>query len=240
MTAAEEIERARSLPLTTEQGKPVVLKPLPPLSEEEIADVERRVGIALPTELTDLLRSFSGLEGLREEIDFSGRDIEFEYSDIFAHALEIGADDCGNFWVLDLTSETHETALVYYACHDPPFIVYQSPDLAHFVHELVRTYVPPHRSAVGDVHESGLLQAPTLLSRQRALASSDPVVRTFAEALDERFSILIDLRNAQVGMGFEWGIFGPKTIVRRDGERPLFACARPECRGFWSLFSGRR
>ena len=108
MTAFDEIERTRSLPLTTKRGKAVALRLLPPLPEAEITEIERGVGIALPTELKDLLRSCSGLKGLDEDVDFSGRRASFEYSDVFPHALAIAADDCGNYWVLDLTSEVEK------------------------------------------------------------------------------------------------------------------------------------
>jgi hypothetical protein len=239
MTAFDEIERARAVRLTTKRGKAVTLRPLPPLSEAEIANVERGAGIALPTELKELLRSCGGLEGLDENVDFSGRRASFEYSDVFPHALGIAADDCGNYWVLDLTSETAERARVYYACHDPPVIAFQSPDLAHFVRELLQIYVPPHRSAVDDVHEKALLEDTVAINRQRALRSSDLELRTFAEDLDDRFSI-VDLRDPRVGVGFEWGIAGPRTIVRRHGDRPLFAYAVSEPRPFWKLFSGRK
>lgn len=55
MTAWEEIERARSQKLVDEDGRPVQLVTAPPLSDDEIEGVARRVGAALPLELVELL-----------------------------------------------------------------------------------------------------------------------------------------------------------------------------------------
>jgi hypothetical protein len=100
----------------------------------------------------------------------------------------------------------------------------------------LQTYLPPHRSAVDDVHENVLLEGTRAISRQRALTSSDLELRAFAEGLDDRFNI-VDLRAPKVGVGFEWGIAGPRTIIRRHGDRPLFAYAVKPPRPFWKLFS---
>ena len=50
---------------------------------------------------------------------------------------------------------------------------------------------------------------------------------TVAAGLDDRF-LFVDLRAPEIGMGFSWGRYGPRTQVRRDGDERLFAYARPE------------
>ena len=60
--------------------------------------------------------------------------------------LPIAADGSGNFWVLDLTPDTVEVAPVFFHCHDAPVLLYQAPDLATFLDEVVKKYVPPHAS----------------------------------------------------------------------------------------------
>lgn len=57
----------------------------------------------------------------------------------------------------------------------------------------------------------------------------DDELRAFAAMLDDRYTI-VDLRTAEIGMGFSWGRYGPATRVRRDGYRLLFAYAPPEPR----------
>jgi hypothetical protein len=243
LTAWQELERARSQQLTDEDGDAVELTLAPPLTEAEIAAVADRAGIALPAELVELLRRCRGVDGLLEQVDFSGVSLEgFGLEGVFPHPLPIAHDGFGNHWVLDLTAEATRIAPVYFACHGAPVVLYQSPDLAHFTRELVRMVVPPHRSAVDDVHEDRLFDVwrknPGTVSRAAALASADPELRAFASTLDDRFTV-VDLRGAAIGMGFSWGRHGPKTIVRRHGRLPVFAVAAPESRGLWSRLTGR-
>jgi len=243
MTAWEEIERARSQKLTDEDGNPVELGVAPPLSGDEIEAVAVRAGTALPDELVDLLRHCGGLDGALEQVDFSGRTIDgFEFEGVFPHALSIAHDGYGNFWVLDLTPDVTRTAPVYFVCHDAPVILYQSPDLAHFVRELIRMSIPPHKSAIDDVHEDRPFDVwrknPGAMTRVAAQESADPELRAFASTLDERFTI-VDLRDPKVGMGLSWGRYGPKTIVRRHGELPVFAYAAPETRSLWARLTGK-
>src|SRR5439155_15441806 len=62
-----------------------------------------------------------------------------------------------NFWVLDLTPDDVDTAPVFYLCHDPPVLVYQSPSLGHFLDELLRMYEAPHTSTIREVREERTL-----------------------------------------------------------------------------------
>jgi len=243
MNAWDEIERARSQTLTDEDGNPVELGVAPPLSEPEIEEVAERAGAALPAELVELLHHCGGLDGVLEQVDFSGRTLGgFGFEGVFPHPLPIACDGFGNSWVLDLTPDTTRVAPVYFACHDAPVVLYQSPDLAHFVREVIQMNVPPHKSAVDDVHEDRPFDVwrknPGTMTRAAALGSIDPELRAFASTLDDRFT-LVDLRDAKIGMGFSWGRHGPKTIVRRHGSLPIFAYAAPESRSLWSRLTGR-
>jgi hypothetical protein len=100
------------------------------------------------------------------------------------------------------------------------------------LHEAFRMLVPPHASAVDDVHEDRLFNVwrdnPGTTERSAALAS-DERLSAFAEELDDRFTF-VDLRSSPVGMGFSWGRYGPRTDVRRHGHERLFAYAAPEKR----------
>ena len=42
---------------------------------------------------------------------------------------------------------------IYFACHDPPVILYQADSLEQFLAELFRMFKPPHQSLVDDAHE---------------------------------------------------------------------------------------
>lgn len=153
--------------------------------------------------------------------------------ELFAAGLPLATDGWGNFWVADLTPAERDVARVFFACHDAPVLLYQSPSVGHFLHELLRMHTPPHASLVDDVHEDRLFRVwrenPGAITQAEALASDDPVLAQFAATLDEDFFV-VDLRDAPVGMGFSWGRFGPRTEVRRHGWERVFACRRPERR----------
>ena len=226
----EAIRRAQAAELVDEDGHEVELELHPGLAPEEIAAVEAEAGEPLPRELRTLLAYTAGLDGALETVDFTGRTLSFEDRDIFPAALPIAHDGFGNHWVVDLTPDERETATVFFACHDPPVVLYQSPTLGHFLQEAFRLSLPPHESLVDDVHEDRPFRVwrenPGVLDREAALAG-DEDLRAFAAALDDRF-VFVDLRSPEVGMGFSWGRYGPRTEIRRHGYQRLFAYARPE------------
>ncbi len=226
----EEIELALATPLVTEKGKPVVLTPAPPVSQAEIDELAAEAGVPLPRELRSLLLHTAGIDGALETIDFTGRSLSYEQLEVFPSCLPIAGDGFGNHWVLDLTPDSTETAQVFFSCHDAPVILYQSPNLAHFLHETFRRSIPPHASLVDDVHEDRLFDVwrtnPAEIDHATAL-NGDPVLRDFAAGLDDGFAFA-DLRSPEIGMGFSWGRYGPRTEIRRLGYERVFAYARPE------------
>ena len=230
MDPVEVITAAEATTLVDEDGDVVVLDLAPSVSDAEIEAFQAEVRVPLPRELRAVLAHTTGIDGPFESIDFTGRTMSFEQEDIFPSGLPIAHDGFGNFWVLDLTPETTETAPVFFACHDPPVILYQSPNLGHFLHETFRMNSPPHESLVDDVHEDRLFNVwgtnPGALDHATALAGDEPL-RAFASELDDRF-VFVDLRAPEIGMGFSWGRYGARTEVRRHGYERLFAYARPE------------
>src|SRR4029453_1703443 len=124
-----------------------------------------------------------------------------------------------------------ETAPVFFACHDPPVVLYQSPNIGDFLHEAFQMLVPPHASAVDDVHEDRRFNVwrenPGTLDHAAALAG-DEDLRAFATELDDRFTF-VDPRSSPVGMVF----LGSLRAANRDPtpwNEPLFAYASPEKR----------
>jgi cell wall assembly regulator SMI1 len=207
------------------------LAPEPGLAQAEIDELAAELGVPLPRELRDLLAHTAGLDGSElETIDFTGRTLSFGGEELFPFGLAFAHDGYGNHWVLDLTPEDTETARVFFACHDAPVVLYQSPDLGHFLRETFRMSIPPHESLVDDVHEDRLFRVwrenPGTLDHAAALAG-DPALREFAAGLDESWTF-VDLRSPEVGMGFSWGRHGPRTELRRHGYELLFAYAPPE------------
>jgi hypothetical protein len=231
VTPVELIRDASSKTLKTAKGKIISFGLRPPLSEAEIAALEARLPCPLPADVRELLAYCGGFSGGGMDfVDFTGQDCDCEYEG-FPHGLPIAADGCGNFWIVDLWSNSKSWGPIYFACHDPAVILYQSPSLEHFLTELFRKGTPPYESQIDDVHEDRLFQVwstnPGVRSQEECLRSPDQELRTFAEQLGPTFQI-IDLRNAPVGFGFSWGRYGPDTVIRRHGALPIFAYERRE------------
>jgi cell wall assembly regulator SMI1 len=229
LTPAEIIKDAATWAMTDEDGDPSPLKLHPPLSESEIHEFETRLPCPLPAKIRDLLalcRGFESCYGV-DILDFTGKECSFEMDWIFPHGLPIAGDGYGNFWVIDLLPESKDWGPIFFACHDAPVILHQSPDLEHFLSELFKLGVPPHTSLVDDVHEDSLFKVwrknPGVQEQGECLGSSDADIRAFAEQLDPSFQI-IDLRDAAVGFGFSWGRYGSGEYdVKRFGEKRIFA-----------------
>jgi hypothetical protein len=121
-------------------------------------------------------------------------------------------------------------------------ILLQAASVQQFVSEVFKKYIPPHKSLVDEVHEDRLFNVwrdnPGVIAHANAVASPDPDISAFAAGLDATFDV-IDLRDAQIGMGFSWGRYGPKTEVRRFRSKPIFAYQRPEKTSLLSWLFGR-
>jgi hypothetical protein len=200
--AVAEIRAAQARTLVNEDGDEVPLDLGPPATEDEIAALERRVGGSLPRELREVLAVTRSLEGPLDVINFLGIPGGMEVPGMPA-ALELAGDGFGNFWVGDPTPESSEFLPVFFACHDPPVIVFQSPSLGDFLREVFRQLTPPHESLI-DVAAGGELEA-------------------FARSLDHREYLIYDLRHATPGEGFTWGRAGPHADVHRHGHQRIFA-----------------
>jgi SMI1 / KNR4 family (SUKH-1) len=240
MTPLEVIRRAQADSLIDEDGRVVTLELLPGLSETELRDFVRQVPCPVPPEITELLRTCRGFYGTVEQVDFTGEDLMFGFEEIFPYGLPIAADGYGNFWVVDLHPRTVRWGPIYFACHDPPVILYQADSLEQFLSELFRMFKPPYQSLVDDVHEDRLARVwrtnPGVLPYEQCLDSGDSVLEAFARELDERFQV-IDLRRAKPGDGFSWGRYGPGTLVKRFDTHAVFAYQKRK--GFLArLFGG--
>jgi hypothetical protein len=227
LTPLELVRQARDTTLTTRDGKPALLELEPGLSEDELRELEARLPAPIPGDVRELLayaRGFTG--GATSLVDLTGGQIDFEFYAAFPKGHPIATDGAGNFWVVDLLPDSAEWGPIYYVCHDPPVILYQSATLRDFLVELFKTSVPPHKSLVEDVHEDQLFKVwqtnPGVLSYEQASVSSDAEIRAFAGSLGPSFQI-VDMRQAPVGFGFSWGRYGPQTVVRRHGTSRLFA-----------------
>lgn len=239
MSPLELVRQAAGSRLVNEDGEVEHLRLLPPLDAKELAALEARIPCPLPTEARELLAYSRGFEnGPVESVDFSGL-TEFGMEEVFPCAIPIAHDGFGNYWVVDLTSRSRAWAPIFFVCHDPAVIVFQSASLAEFIAELLKLGNPPYKSALDEVHEAGTFSVWNDLSRMRGAAefhnAEDVAAREFAAGLGGDW-LIADLRNAAVGDGFAWGRFGPRTACRRMGEERVFAIQR---KPLWKRLIGR-
>jgi len=184
MDPLEAIRHAQATRLVTKKGHEVELELAPALRPADIESLADEVGAPLSRELRTLLGLTSAIDGgPLETIDFTGRSLSIGAEEMFPSGLPIAGDGFGNFWILDLPPDDVETAPVFFACHDPAVILYQSPNIGDFMYEAFRMLVPPHASAVDDVNEDRLFNVwrdnPGTLDHSTALAS-DEDLRAFA------------------------------------------------------------
>jgi hypothetical protein len=228
--------------LVDDDGASEVLELLPPATDREIADLEDSLSVPLPTELREALRVSTGfvngpLESL-SLLDLAG----FGMDDVFPEPYSIGHDGFGNYWILDLLPDRDECGPVYYACHDPPVIAYQSATPADFLRDVVALWQDGPRSPVDVVHDdvaSSIWASKAGLTGRDALdTSGDPVLLDFAAGFPPE-TVFADLRSATVGEGFAWGRYGPRTEWTRAGTHRLWATVPPTRRGLLDRIFGR-
>lgn len=226
--------------MVDEDGGEDHLRLLPPPTAHELASLEADLPCPIPHHIRELLALTRGFEnGPLESLDFAGLPGGFGMEEVFPNGLALAHDGFGNYWVADLHRHSTDWAPIYYACHDPPVIAFQSDSLENFVSEALRFANPPHESVLDEVHEQVTADIwrrnPGTMSIASAQSSADQVLHSFAERLDPSY-VIVDLRHAQVGSGFSWGRYGPKTHVIRAGHEPIFAY---RAKSRWQRFLGR-
>jgi hypothetical protein len=198
----------------------------PALTEQELATFEGSLPCPIPEEVREVLRFARGFDGVLGGVSFAGLPAGFGLEQIFPHAVALAGDGFGNFWVVDLTRESMSWGPILYACHDAAVVVFQTDSLLHFLQEVIRYGNKPWKSEIDDVHESLSdriwRENPGVLSFSQCIDSEDQDLKAFATSLDETWQ-LIDLRNPNLGDGFSWGRYGPKTVNRRFEEKRIFA-----------------
>jgi SMI1 / KNR4 family (SUKH-1) len=229
------------LRLKDEDGNEQTIELQPPASEAEIRALEARVPGTIPDDVRNALRVTKGLANGPLE-SFSLVDLEgFGLEEMLPDAYSIAHDGYGNYWVLDLLPGMRKWEPVFYACHDPPVLAYQSATIEEFLRDTIAMWQGGPRSRVDYVHEdvvNRIWQENPNLSTPAALPdSADGVLRDFAASLPPT-ALVVDLRHPALGQGFSWGRFGPRTSIRRAGQERIWAIIPPERkRGFFaSLF----
>jgi hypothetical protein len=239
---AKTLREVAGARLVDDDGVEDTLELLPPPTDSETAELEDALSVPLPTELREALRVTAGFaNGPIESLGFLDPG-GFGMDDVFPNAYSVAHDGFGNYWVLDLLPDRDECGPVFYACHDPPVIAFQSASVSAFVRDVVGLGQPGPRSAIDVVHEdvtSAIWASnPGLVSHEIARGSPDPVLSGFAADFPPE-AVFADLRDPKVGDGFSWGRYGPRTEWTRAGTKRLWAAVPPRHRGLLARFFGR-
>lgn len=219
--------------LTDPEGRSHTIELLPPATAEDLARVEAASPAPLPAEIRQALGVATGLANGPLEA-FSIVDLEgFGLDEAFPCPWSVAHDGFGNYWVLDLLPDSTTWGPVFFACHDPPVIAWQSASLDDFLRDVIALWDSGGRSPVGLVRDEVVhriwREHPDTIAPAAAVAGSDPRLREFAASLPADAAIS-DLRRATVGQGFAWGRFGPRTIVTRAGRERVWAVRPAERR----------
>jgi len=230
--------------LVDADGEVTHLELLPPATDEEIRSLERKLPAPLPDEMRAALAVTTGFANGPLE-SFALLDLEgFGLDDAFPCPYSIAHDGYGNYWVLDVLPGATDWGPVWFACHDPAVIAYQSPSIEAFVKDLVAMPPDDPRSPINHIHDDVVNRLwrdhSALIPQPVATASADAALREFAQSVAPD-AVIADLRHPTVGSGFAWGLHGPRTIIQRFGTERLWSLTRPPSKpGFFSRLFGVR
>jgi hypothetical protein len=151
--------------------------------------------------------------------------------------LAIASDSYGNFFIVDIRPDSGEWGPVFFVSHDPPVIVKEAADLAGFISKLAggssaggdSSFASSSQKAADEIWKDD----PYLVAVDTARSSVDPIIREFADQLNDKWSV-IDLRASPIGSGFSWGRGGPDSEVIRRGAELIFGVPGGKRRGVLS------
>jgi hypothetical protein len=186
---------------------------LPGLSERQIQFEEANQGGPLPETLKALLRETMGIQFKHQKSEFvigcdSGS------GDLFPNCIDFMNDGCGNFWVIDTALDPNRLGPVFFVCHDPPVIFYQSRDLSEFLD--------------------------CILSRKE-MAQTDGAIWNAGESGGRREGewIIFDLHNEVLGSGAPLNLYyDDDSRLERVGNSLIFRI-RHRTRNWWQRFRDR-
>jgi len=219
--------------LTDVEGHGHTIELLPPTTAEQLSRVEAAAPAPLPPDIREALGVATGLANGPLE-SFSLVDLEgFGLEEAFPCPWSVAHDGFGNYWILDLLPDSTTWGPVFFACHDPPVIAWQSATLDDFLRDVIALWDSPRRSPVAFVRDEVVHRIwrdhPDAVPTAAATGGPDPLLRELALSLPAS-AVITDLRRAGLGQGFAWGRFGPRTVVTRAGRERVWAVHAPERR----------
>lgn len=240
MTLAERFQAIKGRRFNDEDDEAYELLLLPPMSDAEIAALEKQLPCPIPADIRAALKVTRGFEnGPLDVFEISGMLVGgFGMEEIFPHPFPIAHDGFGNYWVVDLLPTSTSWGPIYYACHDAPVVHYQCANVEEFFDAVLEMMEPPYKGPLdfvhGEANHTVWSKESNTIERAAALRSPDPEVRAFAETLADEW-LIVDLRKPKVGDGFVWGRAKSPDDIKRWKTLPIFAY-KPKKSAFQRFF----
>jgi len=201
---------------------------LPPLTEEELQQLEAKLELSCPAHIRDMLLFSRGLGCgvFGKSLNFANVEVGAAISEISERGICLTDPEAASFFYIDITSDPDSWEKIFFVCKDPAVIALQSESLPDFLFNFVRQEIYPDQQMllaathpeirkVADIYHASI-------SREEAIARPDVLLSTFAEELEGEWHI-DDLRYMGVGEGLALKRFGKHTELRRCGEQYIFA-----------------
>ncbi len=201
---------------------------LPPLSEPEVRAVEKMLGMTCAAHIRDMLLFSRGLGCgvFGKSLDFSQVVNDGSIVTISERGLCLSPFDANEKFYVDLTTDLSSWDKVFFVSSEPAVMILQSESLPDFLFNFVRQEIYPDQQILLTVDHPDVQKVLKtnhhILTQPEAVAHQDVLISTFAEELEEDWSI-IDLRYMGVGEGLPLELFGKNTECRRCGEQYIFA-----------------
>lgn len=195
-------------------------RPLPALESDEVANIERRLGVTLDMRFKDLLRYASGFRcpsvGI---VDFTGKIFQVPLRDFTPSGLALAQNRSGNVWVADILQNGCIGCILYFS-HDPPVVLRSHDGIINFLLDII------HSST--ELEEKSVRLATEVYNKrergiqfEQALLSDDPETRHFAQSLSKDWRVF-DLRKNNPA-GINWETASATPTIKRYGDAMLFA-----------------
>src|SRR4029453_13382560 len=173
--------------LTDVEGHGHTVELLPPATAEQLSRVEAAAPAPLPPDIREALGVATGLANGPLET-FSLVDLEgFGLEEAFPCPWSVAHDGFGNYWILDLLPDSTTWGPVFFACHDPPVIAWQSATLDDFLRDVIALWESPGRGPAGFGGDEGVPRIwrdhPDAVPAASATGGPDPLLRELAVSL---------------------------------------------------------
>lgn|GEM_PF-4184289 len=201
---------------------------LPPLTEPEVKAIEKMLDTTCAAHIRDMLLFSRGLGCgvFGKSLDFSQVVNDASVVRVSDRGLCLSPFEANERFYIDVTTDLSSWDKVFFICREPAVMILQSESLPDFLFNFVRQEIYPDQQILLTAEHTDVQKVLStkhhILTQPEAASHQDVLISTFAEELEEDWSI-IDLRYMAIGEGLPLELFGKHTECRRCGEQYIFA-----------------